>query len=242
MAKPIEALKAMRIGCDNVVVALLETDTAASILDCSNGAVTNASMKTAGLEYKKDKYFALPGVMALNINPNMSLEVAFFDDGPGDVASTLGAIEVSFNKSSLGPKEKALLLGKAITEHGLVCHGSKDIPPWVAIGFRTLRSDGTYRYVWLYKGKFMDPEDNNETKADSINFQSEEITGRFVKLNTKFKVKSIDPMTGDAVTDGKTEEIQAWKIEVEDLSDENAKKWFEQVQAPSTSIVAKADA
>ncbi|MGL5717323.1 MAG: major tail protein [Paraclostridium sp.] len=220
----LENLKSMRIGVDNVVVAILKQDTTGTDPKVLYGDQTNTEGKklTKGI-------FALPGVQALNINPNMSLEVAFFDDGPGDVASTLGAIEVSFTKSSLSPKEKSLLLGKKafkIGDKSGVVSSSNDIPPWVAIGFRTLRSDGTYRYVWLLKGKFMEPEDNNETKGDSINFQSEEIVGRFVKTNKEFEVTNKDH-TGSG--SGKVK-INPWKVEAESNDTSAAtliEKWFD---------------
>ena len=81
-------------------------------------------------------------------------------------------------------------------------YAGNDVPPWVAIGFRTLKSNGNYRYVWLYKGRFSDPEDNNETKADSINFQSDTIKGQFVKLEYGVSV------------DGSVR--KAWKYEIDE--------------------------
>lgn len=59
----IEELKAMRIGCDGAVWAPLTLD---------NG--------TAVPVY--GEVVSLPGVMAININPNSSIETAFYDDGP----------------------------------------------------------------------------------------------------------------------------------------------------------------
>lgn len=204
----IEGLKSMRIGCDHAVCCLLTKD---------DGSVkpTWASSVTE-----------LPGVMSININPNMSMETAFYDDGPGEVAATLGNIEVTFNKSALGPKEKSVLLGKTLTTDGLLVSGANDVAPFVALGFRTLKGDGTYRYVWLLKGKFSEPVDNNETRGESINFQSDEIVGRFVKTNWMYTVA------------GKKK--QAWKTECDETSgEENIEKlvadWFTKVIEPDWS-------
>lgn len=212
MAK-IEGLKAMRIGCDNVVWAPL-------IMDNGTAKPTWGAIKE------------LPGVMVMNINPNTSIETAFYDDGPGEVASTLGNIEVSFDKSSLGPKEKAELLGKSVDAQGLLWHASNDTPPWGAIGFRSLKGDGTYRYVWLYKGKFTDPADNNETKGDSVNFQNDQITGRFVKLNYEYTVKN--NVTGTEVDT----KVKPWKIEIDgtDTSVALDTKWFASIIQPDTVL------
>ena len=101
--------------------------------------------------------------------------------------------------------------------------------PYVAIGFRSMKSNGSYRYVWLYKGKFIDPEDNNETKGDSINFQSETISGQFVKLANEVTVE---------ITDG-TVKTHPWKYEIDEDTDTadatTVAGWFEDVVMPAVS-------
>lgn len=168
---------ATRIGCDNLVYAKMTTEDTASAAP-AYGAVTKA-----------------PGVMSININPNGSLETLFADDGPMESAATLGKIEVEIQKNELTTQNKADLLGHEIDTNGALVYGDSDVPPYVAIGFRTLKSNGKYRHVWLYKGKFTEPEDNNETKGDSINFQSDTISGQFTKLSFPYKVngKSVRP-------------------------------------------------
>lgn len=161
---------AMRIGCDSLHYAIMITE------DTATSAPVYGEAKAA------------PGVMHVNINPNASLETAFFDDGPGDAASTLGKIDVEIQKNTLTAENKADLLGHTIDATGGVAYADNDVPPFVAIAFRTLKSNGKYRYVWLYKGRFADPEDNSETKTDSINFQSDTITGQFVKLSNEVSV------------------------------------------------------
>lgn len=168
---------ATRIGCDNLVYAKMTTEDTASTAP-AYGAVTKA-----------------PGVMSININPNGSLETLFADDGPMESAATLGKIEVEIQKNELTTQNKADLLGHEIDTNGALVYGDSDVPPYVAIGFRTLKSNGKYRHVWLYKGKFTEPEDNNETKGDSINFQSDTISGQFTKLSFPYTVngKSVRP-------------------------------------------------
>lgn len=161
---------ATRIGCDNLVYAKMTTEDTATTPP-TYGDVTKA-----------------PGVMSININPNGSIETLFADDGPMETASTLGKIDVEIQKNELTTQNKADLLGHEIDTNGAVVYGDNDVAPYVAIGFRTLKSNGKYRYVWLYKGKFAEPEDQNETKGDSINFQSDTITGQFAKLNYAYTV------------------------------------------------------
>ncbi len=198
----------MRIGCDNLVYATMTTEDTVLVAPTYD-VVTPA-----------------PGVMHININPNASLETAFFDDGPGDTASTLGKIDVEIEKNALTSDNKADLLGHIIDANGGVVFGDNDVSPWVAVGFRTLKSNGTYKYVWLYKGRFADPEDNNETKADSINFQSDTIQGQFVKLTFPIEVAT-----------GVFKNV--WKYDLDEESTEanplTITSWFDDVKLPSVT-------
>lgn len=195
----------VRIGCDHLVYAMMTAE------DTTEDAPVYGDPKAA------------PGVMSLNINPNGAVDTLFADDGPFESASTLGKIEVEIQKAYLSTQEKADLLGHAIDSAGALVYSGNDAPPYVAIGFRTLKSNGHYRYVWLYKGRFIDPEDNNETKGDSINFQSDTIKGNFVKLNKAYKVSQKDryPWKYEIDEDGET-------VEVTTLS-----TWFDAVKMPT---------
>lgn len=196
---------ATRIGCDHLVYAKQTTEDTATTAPVY-GTITNA-----------------PGVIHINVNPNASLDTLFADDGPMESASTLGLIEVEIEKNELSAQNKADLLGHTIDTSGGVVFGDSDIPPYVAIGFRTLKSNGNYRYIWLYKGKFTDPEEQNETKGDSINFQTDTITGQFVKLNNLITVGS--------------KQIRPWKYELDadspSASQSAIDTWFDTVKMPA---------
>lgn len=203
-----------RIGVDNLVYAIMKTEDttlAAPVYDVVKPAI---------------------GVMTININPNGSQETLFADDGPFEVATTLGNIEVEIQKAQLTTENKADLLGHQIDENGAIVYADNDIPPWVAIGFRTLKSNGKYRYVWLYKGKFTEPEDNNETKGDGINWQADTIHGQFVKISKQFNVNG--------------KKVRPWKYELdEDYEDHNedaVDQWFDEVMLPGTEVTVPAEA
>lgn len=201
---------ATRIGVDKLHYAKMTTE------DTLNAPPVYEEPKSA------------PGVMSININPNGSVETLFADDGPYESAATNGQVEVEIQKNQLKTSEKADILGHTVDTDGGIIYSANDVPPYVAIMFRTLRSNGKYRYVTLYKGMFVDPADNNETKGDGINFQSETITGRFLKLNTAFKISE-------------TKEAFPWKYELDeeddDASAERIAAWFTEVQLPATVTV-----
>ena len=196
---------ATRIGCDNLVYATMTTE------DTASAPPVYGEVKQA------------IGVMSLNINPNGAQETLFADDGPMETASTLGRIEVEIQKNELTTENKADLLGHQIDTKGALVYGDSDIPPWVAIGFRTLKSNGNYRHVWLYKGKFTEPEDSNETKGDSINFQSDTINGQFTRLNYAYTINN--------------KKVRPWKYELDqDHTSADAAtigKWFDAPVMPT---------
>jgi phi13 family phage major tail protein len=118
-----------------------------------------------------------------NVNPNTNSETLFADDGPSEVATTLGNIDLEINVADLDLDTQAAILGHTISA-GVLFRKAADTPPWLAIGFKSLKSNGKYRYTWLAKGKFQLQEQANETKGDTINFQTPTINGSFVKRDS----------------------------------------------------------
>lgn len=122
----------------------------------------------------------IAGAISANVNPNTSSATLFADDGPYDSATTMGEIELELNMADIPAAVQAALLGHTYAQ-GMVVKKASDQPPYVAIAYRSLKSNGAYRYTWLYKGKFADGEENNQTKGDSIEWQTPTITGSFLK-------------------------------------------------------------
>lgn len=141
-------------------------------------AILNDDPSTGSATYQAP--VGIPGVISAKINPNSSNDTLFADDGPFETTSTLGKIALDLNVADLTIETQAALLGHTMSG-GILIRRSGDIPPWVAIGFKSLKSNGKYRYTWLAKGKFGIPEQANDTKADAIKFQSPTIIGAFVK-------------------------------------------------------------
>jgi phi13 family phage major tail protein len=75
------------------------------------------------------------------------------------------------------------LTGAAADDNGVLISASEDDGAPVAIGFRALKENGTYRYFWLYRVKFGLPATNLQTKGDSITFQTPTIEGTVTRRN-----------------------------------------------------------
>ena len=155
------AYNGTKVGLTDLYYALLTSD-------ASDGAVYETPVK-------------ITGAIVANINPNSTSGTLFADDGPLESTSQLGQIELQLDIADIPLTEQGILLGNDAVALGVLLKKATDTPPWLAIGFKSLKSNGSYRYVWLVKGKFREIEDNSETKDDSINWQTGTIMGQFVK-------------------------------------------------------------
>ena len=151
------------IGCRDVVFAKMTEDT------------------NAGTTYAADIHSA-PGVIEIALtsqNTNESL-------GADDVAlyetrASLDGFEVSITLASLGADGQAYLMGSKVDSNGVLVEGAADNPPYVAMGFKTARSDGTDDYVWLYKGRFVQGDATFRTREQgTVNWQTPVLTGTFL--------------------------------------------------------------
>lgn len=130
-----------------------------------------------GVEY--DKPVRIAGAINAKISPKSSTETLYADDGPAETATALGETELELEVKDLPLEVQVALLGHKL-EKGVMISNSSDTAPYVAIGFRSLKSKGGYRYVWLLKGSFELPENDYKTKEDKPSFQTPKIKGTFV--------------------------------------------------------------
>lgn len=155
------AYNGTKVGLSHVYYALL-------VSDASDGATYGTPVR-------------ITGAVTANINPNSTSGTFFADDGPLDTVTQKGNIDLELSTAGIPLSTQAILLGSDTPSGGKLNKKATDNPPWLAIGFKSLKSNGSYRYVWLVKGKFREPEDNSETKDDSVNFQPPTLNGQFVK-------------------------------------------------------------
>jgi len=143
--------EASQVGLDQFHYAELLTDT------------------SSGCSY--DTPVAITGIVAADAKANGSIETNYADDGPAENAVSVGRQEATLEFTNLPLSEKAWLLGHATTL-GVVRKKTTDNPKYVAIGFRSLKSNGAYRYVWYLKGQFALPDTSYKTKADKTTFNN----------------------------------------------------------------------
>jgi phi13 family phage major tail protein len=163
MTKPLP-----RIGVDQAYFALLTQDNASGVV---YGTPTQ-----------------MQGVRQIAYNPNPQQEVYYADDGAYTTISQDGDIDMVVTVADLDPAIYATILG--VTQsgtNGVIEEDKTDNPPELAFGYRTQKSNGEYRYIWVLKGKFSKPALDAQTKSDSINAQDREIN--FKGLNRDYDGK-----------------------------------------------------
>ncbi len=111
------------------------------------------------------------GAISATINPTVNTEELFADDQLWESVSALGAIDVEVETAELSLETRALLSGQLL-ENGVLVESASTVTPQVALGFRSLKSNGSYRYVWLLKGVPQPMAEDFATKTDSIDHKT----------------------------------------------------------------------
>lgn len=124
--------------------------------------------------------FKIAPAVSASISPSMSDDAFYADDIALISTNTISSIEVELETADIKDEIIARLMGIEIDENGVVHDNVNKVAPKIALAFRSLKSNGEYKYVVLYKGSFGIGEDEYQTKEDSISFQTTTITGTFL--------------------------------------------------------------
>ena len=166
--------------------------------------------------------YANPVQLAKAISADLSVELAeatlYADDGAAEIVKEFKSGTLSLGVDDLGGTVASDLTGSTIDSNGVVISAAEDGGDPVAIGFRAKKSNGKYRYFWLYRVKFGIPATALATKGDSITFNTPTIEGTIMRRN-KVDTKGKHP----------------WKAEVTDgdvLDPDVITNWYKQVYEP----------
>lgn len=128
-----------------------------------------------------------PAKLAKAISADLSVELAeatlYADDGAAEIVKEFKSGTLSLGVDDIGAAVASDLTGATIDQNGVVISASEDGGDPVAIGFRAKKSNGKYKYFWLYKVKFGIPATALATKGDSITFSTPTIEGTILRRN-----------------------------------------------------------
>lgn len=131
--------------------------------------------------------YGTPTQLAKAMSADLSVELAeatlYADDGAAEVVKEFKSGTLSLGVDDLGGTAASDLTGSTIDSNGVVISAAEDGGDPVAVGFRAKKSNGKYRYFWLYRVKFGIPATALATKGDSITFSTPTIEGTIMRRN-----------------------------------------------------------
>ena len=163
-----------------------------------------------------------PKKLAKAMSADLSVELAeatlYADDGAAEIVKEFKSGTLSLGVDDIGAEVASDLTGAVIDNNGVVISTGEDGADPVAIGFRAKKSNGKYKYFWLYRVKFGIPATALATKGDSITFNTPTIEGTVLRRN-KLDAENRHP----------------WKAEVTEgdvLDPDVITNWYKQVYEP----------
>ena len=131
--------------------------------------------------------YGTPTQLAKAMSADLSVDLAeatlYADDGAAEVVKEFKSGTLSLGVDDLGGTAASDLTGSTIDSNGVVISAAEDGGDPVAVGFRAKKSNGKYRYFWLYRVKFGIPATNLATKGDGITFSTPTIEGTILRRN-----------------------------------------------------------
>lgn len=167
--------------------------------------------------------YGTPKFLAKAITAELSVELAeatlYADDVVSETVKEFKNGTITLGIDDIGSTVAGDLIGTVVDNNNVIVSSAEDVASPVAIGFRAKRSNGKYRYFWLYRVKFGIPSTSMQTKGDSVTFSTPSIEGT-VMCRNKLDAQNKHP----------------WKTEVtegeEGVAAATISGWFSSVYEP----------
>ena len=153
-----------------------------------------ATIGLDGLYYAKitedangDETYGTPTKLAKAISADLEIELneatLFADDSAAEVVKEFKSGKLSLGINDIGAAVAGDLVGVVVDDNGVAISQGEGMPSPVAVGFRARKSNGAYRFFWLYRVVFGIPATNLATKGDSITFNTPTVEGTILRRN-----------------------------------------------------------
>ena len=119
-----------------------------------------------------------PPLLNIKVAPKVDIATLYADDKPVETATVVGDIAVDYEVQDMPLEVQADFLGhKLDTVTGELLYNVNDNAPYLALGYQRTKGNGKSRYVWLYKVKFQEIDEEAKTKEDKVAFQTPKVSG-----------------------------------------------------------------
>ena len=151
------------IGLKNLVIAPVESDTESS--------TTYGDLQRVA------------GAIEASITPsNTDPDVQYYDDVEGDVLYPDPELSFKTKLADIPLTIQEMIFGNSIDDNGVLIRTATDKSGYFAVGFKSEKANGKFRYVWLYKVRAKPVTENYATKeGKTINRQTGEVEWTAVK-------------------------------------------------------------
>jgi len=191
-----------RVGLDNLCIAEVLQDDASAYLA------------------ETPEYFA-PAAEASQ-EPAVNRTTQYADDQPFDAMSAEGETTIQLTVTNIPIEMLAKITGRPFDAASGRMLDNGGTPPYMALLFRSKKSNGSFRYYCYPKGRFDMPGEEAATQSDSPDPKTVQLTFTAVKTVHKFDLGS--------VTDGVKRIVGDT-----DTTNFDTTGWFNQVQTPAVA-------
>jgi len=194
-----------RIGLDSLYIAEVLADSASA--------------------YSADTPEYLAPAAEASQTPTVNTETQYADDLPYDAFSFEGETTINLTVTGIPSEMIAKLLGRVFDPvSGRVYDNPGATPPYFALSFRSLKSNGSYRYYQYLKGRFATPAEESATKGESPDPKTIQLVYTAIPTIYEFDL------------DGGTTVAPVKRVfGDEDTDNFDTAGWFTQVQTPGVS-------
>ena len=161
------------VGLKNLVIAPMETDTET---ETTYGTLQRVA-----------------GAIEASITPdNADPDVQYFDDAEGDVLYADPELAFKTKLADLPLKIQEMIFGNKIDKNGVLVRTSTDKPGYFAVGFKSEKSNGKFRYIWLFKVRAKPVTETYATKeGTSITRQTGEVEWTAIKRTSDGRYQAV---------------------------------------------------
>lgn len=162
-------------------------------------------------------YFA--PIVEASAEAAVNSKTQYADDAAYDAMVAEGETTISLTVTGMKPEVLAAITGNVLDVASGRIFDNGGTPPYYAVGFKSQKSNGKFRFYWFLKGIFDRPQEEFASKTDSPEPKVVKIKFTAIKTTHAFNLGSI--------TDGVKRVFGD-----EDTTNFSGTGWFTQVQTP----------
>lgn len=161
-----------------------------------------------------------------SVTPAVNSQTIYADDQAYDTALAEGASEIELTITNLDAATLALLTGSFtdVANGRIYDRANPSGAANYALGFRSKKTNGSYRYYWFLKGRFTKPAEAFTTLGDTPD--PKKVVLKFTAVKTVHQF-AIDDAVAPTITDSV---LRVWGDE--DTTNFDSDDWFTAVQVP----------